>query len=315
MLLLWGLLFGGLILLYFGAESLVKGSASLALRMGVSPLVVGLTVVAFGTSAPELVISAKAAQAGQGGIAAGNVIGSNIFNVAVILGVAALIRPMRIQMQVLRFDTPIMIAVSLGCGLLLLDGCVSRVEAAGLFAGIVAYTLANILMARRETNRAIAREFETGTPPRSRSLGIDALLIAGGLALLVFGARLFVGAASTLARHWGVSEAVIGLTIVAAGTSLPELVTSVVAALQKEDDIAIGNIIGSNVFNLLGILGVAGLIRPIDTAGVSRVDYAVMLGVALALVPLMRSQWKLARWEGALLLGSYLVYLWWLWPA
>lgn len=315
MLLILCLLTGGLVLLYFGAEALVKGSSSLALRLGVTPLVVGLTVVAFGTSAPELVVSTKAAHAGQGGIALGNVVGSNIFNIAVILGLSALIRPMKIKLQLLRFDVPIMIGVTIACWLLFLDRQLSRWEAALLFASIIAYTVANILLARREKSTAIEHEFEEGTPQRSRSIALDLLFVIGGLALLVLGARLFVDGSIAIARAWGISEAIIGLTIVAAGTSLPELVTSVVAAVRKEDDIAVGNIVGSNVFNILGILGAAGLVSPLETGGVTPVDFAVMFGVAVLLIAMMKSGLRIGRWEGGLFLAIYAGYLWWLWPS
>ena len=307
-------LLAGLVLLYFGAEGLIKGSSSLALRMGITPLVVGLTVVAFGTSAPELVVSTKAAYLGQGGIAVGNVVGSNIFNIAVILGLSALLRPMKIRVQLLKFDMPVVLGVSILCGALFLDGKLSRVEGSLLFAGIIAYTVINVVMARRETSKLVEKEFEEGTPHQSRNVVIDLLLVSGGLALLVLGARFFVSGAIDLARLWGVSEAVIGLTIVAAGTSLPELATSVLAAIRKEDDIAIGNIVGSNVFNILGILGVSGMIAPLSTGGITPVDFGVMLGVALLLLPLMHTGLRLVRWEGALFLSIYGGYVWWLLP-
>lgn len=304
----------GLVLLYFGAEGLIRGASSLALRLGITPLVVGLTVVAFGTSAPELVVSTKAAYLGQGGIAVGNVVGSNIFNIAVILGLSALIRPLRIRVQLLKFDMPVMLGVSLLCWALFRDGQLSRPEAALLFAGILAYTVINVVMARRETSKVVEKEFEEGTPHKSRNAGIDLLLVVGGLTLLVLGARFFVSGAIDLARLWGISEAVIGLTIVAAGTSLPELATSLIAAFRKEDDIAIGNIVGSNVFNILAILGVSGMITPLSTGGVTPVDFGVMLGVAFLLLPLMHTGLRLARWEGAVFVALYGGYVWWLLP-
>lgn len=305
---------GGLVLLYFGAEGLVKGGAGLALRCGITPLVVGLTVVAFGTSAPELVVSTKAAYLGQGGIAVGNVVGSNIFNIAVILGISAVIRPMVVKAQLVRFDMPVMIGVSLLCLALFANGRLDRVEAGLFFAGIVAYTVLNVVMARREKSREVADEFEEGTPHKSGNLLIEIMLILGGLALLVIGARLFVDASIEVARIWGVSEAIIGLTIVAAGTSLPELATSIIASVRKQDDIAIGNIVGSNVFNILGILGVAGLIRPLESSGVNRIDFGIMIGTAILLLPLLRSGWRLNRWEGGLFIAIYCGYLAYLWP-
>lgn len=309
------LLIAGLVLLYGGAEGLVRGASSIALRLGITPLVVGLTVVAFGTSAPEMVVSVKATLSGQGGIATGNVVGSNIFNIAVILGLSALIRPLVVQAQLIKFDTPIMIAVSAACLLIFRDGVLSRFEAALLAAGIIIYTVTNVVMARRETSKEVVDEFAEGAPPQSRSVLIDLALIIGGLVLLVLGARFLVDAAVAIARAWGVSEAVIGLTIVAAGTSMPELATSMVAAFRKESDIAIGNIVGSNIFNILAILGVAGLIKPLSAGGVTMVDFALMIFVALLLLPLMISGKRISRTEGLILVALYAGYLYWLWPA
>ncbi len=314
MLEIFGYLIGGGILLYFGAEALVRGSASLALRIGLTPLVVGLTVVAFGTSAPELIVSTKAAVDGQGAIALGNVVGSNIFNIAVILGLAALIQPIRVKPQILHFDAPIMVGVSILCWLLFRDGHLSRLGASILAAGIVVYTCSTIIWARREQKDLSELGPKKKKIFKKRYVALDLLFISAGLALLIFGARMFVSGAISMARFWGVSEALIGLTIVAAGTSLPELVTSVVAAIRKENDIAVGNIIGSNVFNILGILGIAGLVKPLEAGGVTGVDFGMMLGTAIGLFILMRTRFVIARWEGAVLLLSYGGYLWWLWP-
>ena len=314
MLTIVGLILVGLLLLCLGAEGLVRGSASLALRAGISPLVVGLTVVAFGTSSPELVVSTKAAFLGQGSIALGNVVGSNIFNVAVILGLSALVRPMKVNVQLIRFDMPFMIAVSLLAFWMFRDGALSRGESAVLFAGVVIYTTVAILMARRETSRAVEQEFSEGTPHASRSAWLDALFVLGGLALLVVGARFFVKGAVDLARVWGVSEAVIGLTIVAAGTSMPELATSMVAAFRKQEDIAIGNIVGSNIFNVLAILGITGLIHPFAAEGIKPMDFYFMLGTSILLLPLMRWGMRLNRYEGLLFLALYVAYLAVLWP-
>lgn len=305
----------GLILLYFGAESLVRGSSRLALRLGVTPLVVGLTVVAFGTSAPELVVSVKASLAHQEGIALGNVIGSNIFNIAIILGLTALIQPVRIQRQLVRFDGPLMIGVTLLCILFFLNDRLARWEAGILFLGIIAYTTISVILARRgQRGTAEAEGVANASAPPKRIL-LDLLFVVLGLGLLVYGAHLFVDAATALARMWNVSEAIIGLTIVAAGTSLPELVTSVVAAIRKEDDIAVGNIIGSNIFNILGVLGAAGLVNPLTGGGVTTVDFAAMLGLAVLLLPMMIIGKNISRLEGSILLASYGGYLWWLWPS
>ncbi len=303
-----------LVFLYFGAEGLVRGSASLALRAGVTPLVVGLTVVAFGTSMPELVVSVKATLSGMDDIALGNVVGSNIFNIAVILGLSAVIQPMRVRLQLLKFDTPIALAVSVLLMVFFRDGVLQRAEAGILFAGILLYTVVNLIMARRERSREMAEEFEEGVPHRHRHVAVDLLFLAGGLVLLVAGANFFVDGAVYLARLWGVSEAVIGLTIVAAGTSLPELATSVVAAVRKEEDIAIGNIVGSNIFNVLCIMGCSGMIRPLHAGGVAPVDFQVMIAVTVALALFMRTGFRITRLEGVLLLASYGGYLWWLWP-
>ena len=314
MLTILGFLILGLLLLCLGAEGLVRGSASLALRAGVTPLVVGLTVVAFGTSSPEMVVSTKAAWLNQGSIALGNVVGSNIFNIAVILGLSAVVRPLKVNVQLIRFDLPVMIAFSLLAFFMFRDGHLSRGESGLLFLGAVLYTAVVIRMARREHSLKVDKEFAEGTPKASRSVGLDFLYLAGGLGLLVVGARLFVHGAVDLARVWGVSEAVIGLTIVAAGTSMPELATSMVAAFRKQEDIAIGNIIGSNIFNLLAILGVAGLIRPFDGGGVQPADFYFMLGTSIIILPLMRWGMRLNRLEGLLLLVAYGCYLALLWP-
>lgn len=314
MLTIVGLIAVGLVLLTLGAEGLVRGSASLALRAGVTPLVVGLTVVAFGTSSPEMVVSTKSAYLGQGSIALGNVVGSNIFNVAVILGLSAIVRPLKVNTQLIRFDMPVMIGVSLLAYLMFRDGALSRPEAALLLVGAVVYTVVVIRMARQERSQEVGKEFEEGTPHTSKSVWLDLAFVLGGLGLLVVGARLFVQGAVDLARVWGVSEAVIGLTIVAAGTSMPELATSMVAAFRKQEDIAIGNIVGSNIFNLLAILGVAGLINPVAAGGVKPMDFYFMLGTSILLLPLMRWGMRLNRYDGLLFVALYVAYLALLWP-
>ncbi len=314
MLIIVSSLLVGLLVLCLGAEGLVRGSSSLALRAGITPLVVGLTVVAFGTSSPEMVVSTKAVYLGQGGIALGNVVGSNIFNIAVILGLSALIRPLKVHSQLIRFDMPVMIGISLLAYGLFCDGSLSRLESGVLFLGVIAYTVHVIRMARREHDQKIEQEFSDGVPPTSKSVWLDVLFVLGGLVLLVVGAKLFVHGAVDLARVWGVSEAVIGLTIVAAGTSMPELATSMVAAFRKQEDIAIGNIVGSNIFNILGILGLSGLIKPFEAEGVRSLDFFFMIGTAIVLLPLMITGMRLNRVEGFLLLVVYGVYLSFLWP-
>jgi len=298
----------GLVLLYFGAEWLVRGAASLALRFGLTPLVVGLTVVAFGTSAPELVVSVGSALEGRGGLAIGNVVGSNIVNVALILGLSVLIRPALVKTQLLRLDVPLMIAASALLFVLLLDGVLNRVEGAFLFAGLIAYTGFNIWQSRRE-QAAVQTDLAEVLPTPSGSVGRDVGWVAVGLVVLVVGAQFLVSGAVSIAEAAGLSEAFIGLTIVAIGTSLPELATSVVAALRGEGDIAVGNVVGSNVFNLLGILGLSSMLAPLERGGIAVFDLGAMLFLALLLVPLMRSGFQLARWEGGLLMACYAVYV------
>jgi len=303
-----------LLVLTAGAEGLVRGSASIALRAGLTPLVIGLTVVAFGTSSPELVVSLKASFLGQGDLAIGNVVGSNIFNIGIILGITALVCPVAVKLQIVKIDAPVMIAVAIILPLLLLDGTLSRSEAGLLFAGLIAYTAFNVWLAKKETSAAIADEYAEGIPPKSKHWIWDVGFLVGGLVLLVLGSNLLVTNCITIARSLGVSEAIIGLTIVAAGTSMPELATSVVAAIRKEPDIAIGNIVGSNIFNILGILGVSGLVAPIAVTNIQVTDYLVMIGISVLLLPLLWTGLRVRRIEGSLLLACYFGYLYMLWP-
>jgi cation:H+ antiporter len=303
-----------LVLLFIGAEGLVRGSASLALRLGLTPLVIGLTVVAYGTSTPEMIVSTQAALTGQGDIALGNVIGSNIFNIGIILGLAAVVCPINVQFQLIKLDAPIMIGVSLLLVAVIGDGALSRAESAGLLAGVILYTIGNLWLARREANKVVEKEYDDSMPVRSRNVFIDIGFILGGLGILILGSRLLVDNSISLARDLGVSEAVIGLTIVAAGTSMPELATSVLAALRKQPDIAIGNVIGSNIFNILAILGVSGLVAPLQAPGISHLDLGVMVAFAIGLFPLLYTGLKVRRIEGVLLLAGYVAYLAVLWP-
>jgi cation:H+ antiporter len=301
-------------LLYAGAEGLVRGSASLALRLGLTPLVVGLTVVAMGTSMPEVLVSVDAALQNRGDLAVGNVIGSNIFNVGIILGFTALLAPMKVQFQLIKFDAPIMAAVSLLVPLVLWDGVVTRWEGVGLFAGLVAYVLFNVRLARRTANETVTAEYQEGVPAKSGSMALDLGFIILGLGLLAAGARLLTENSVAVARGFGVSEAVIGLTIVAAGTSVPELAASIVAALKKEPDIALGNVVGSNIFNILGILGIASIVRPLEAAQISRFDIWSMVAIGVALVPMLMTGLRLGRREGGVLVAAYCVYVAMLWP-
>mgnify|MGYP000338951891 CR=1 FL=1 len=305
----------GLILLVFGAQLLVRGASKLALSFGVSPLVAGLTIVAFGTSAPETAVSVQSAYGGQVDIALGNVVGSNIFNVLFILGVCALIAPLVVAPQIIRQEVPIMIGASLLLLALARDGGVSSMDGILLFGLVIAYTVFLIRQSRRETQAtqdAYAHEMAKPLAAQwDRHWSVQLTLIVGGLVLLVLGARWLVAAAVTFARDLGVSEMVIGLTIVAAGTSLPEVATSVVATLRGERDIAIGNVVGSNTFNILAVLGVSSLVapQPLTVApALLSFDIWVMIAVAVACLPIFFTGHRIARWEGALFLAYYTAY-------
>lgn len=300
----------GIALLFGGGEALVRGGASLALRLGLTPLVVGLTIVAFGTSAPEMVVSIRASAAGSGDIALGNVVGSNIANIGLILGLSVMVAPLTVQAKLLRVEMPIMIALTFVVTAMARDGRIGFFEGLLLFLAIITYTFVAVRASRSES-RAVQEEFAEGETPTG-SLLIDVALIGAGLVVLVGGAELLVRGASSLARDAGISEAVIGLTIVAVGTSLPELATSLVAAFRGKGDIALGNVIGSNIFNLASILGLSSMITPLQASGMTWVDFAVMGLFAVALLPIMRTGHRISRGEGVLMLGAYLAYIVWL---
>lgn len=309
----------GFLMLYYGAEWLVKGSSSLARSLGVRPIVIGLTVVAFGTSAPELVVSLISSIKGKSMIAVGNVVGSNICNIALILGLAALFQPITSHPSVIKRDIPIMLGISLYLLLLSLDSKLGRIEGVTLFGGIILYTFANYYIAKKETREEASLQtaaVETGLEEveyiTSRSKQI--ILILVGIVGVVFGAQMVVEAAVKIMQILGVSEKFIGLTIVAFGTSLPELATSVVAAIRKEMDISIGNLVGSNVFNILSVLGAASLVRPIPIPGGFFesgliIDYAVMMFTSFLPWLLMRKTLTVSRSGGILLLVCYVGYL------
>ena len=303
------LLIFGLAALTVGAEGLVRGSASLAIRLGLTPLIIGLTIVAFGTSTPELVVSLGASLSNQADISIGNVVGSNIFNIGIILGLTALLCPVKVSLQVIKHDGPIMIAVSLLSLFLITKGTISRLTGTALFIALVAYTAYSIWLSKKEVSTEIERQFQDGVPSQSKSLYRDLSFIGGGLLLLVAGSRLLVVSATDIARLIGISEAVIGLTIIAAGTSMPELATSIVAALRRQPDIAVGNVVGSNIFNMLGILGVASIAKPLSATGITKLDLWVMVVFSIAILPLLYTDLKLQRWEGGLLLFGYGAYL------
>lgn len=303
-----------LLLLYFGANWLVKGSSALALKAGVSPLVAGLTVVAFGTSSPELVVSVNTALADQGNIAIGNIIGSNLFNICIILGISALVSPLKIKMQLLKIDIPILILVTGLFMFLFIDRHISRIEGTILVSGILLYTVGNIYMARKEKNAEVIEEFNESVLPGKTKWYWSAAMVIGGIGILVAGSEFLVKGAVEIARSLGVGETIIGITIIAAGTSLPELASSIVATIRKEYDIAIGNIVGSNIFNILGIVGISSLVKPLSAIAISNIDLYVMLGVTLLLLPFFRSQYTLKRDEGLFMIALYGMYLYYLWP-
>jgi cation:H+ antiporter len=310
----------GFLLLYFGAEWLVKGSSSLARSLGVTPIVIGLTVVAFGTSAPELVVSLISSIKGKSMIAVGNVVGSNICNIALVLGLSALLNPIKSDPSVIRRDIPIMLAISLYLLVLSVNNTLGRIEGATLFGGIIAYTFFNYYQAKKENREAGGGEMTAAIETELEDIGFIAsrpkqiLLVIVGIAGVVGGAQMVVESAVYIMTQLGVSEKFIGLTIVAFGTSLPELATSVVAAMRGEMDISIGNLVGSNVFNIMSVLGAASLVRPIPIPGgfVESglwIDYLVMLFTSFLPWLLMRRTYTVDRKGGAILLSCYVGYL------
>ncbi|MCK0510239.1 calcium/sodium antiporter [Aromatoleum buckelii] len=307
----------GLVALIAGANSLVRGASKLALSVGLSPLVVGLTIVAFGTSAPEMAVSTGAVLDGQGDIAVGNVVGSNIFNVLFILGASALIVPLVVHIQLIRQEIPIMLGASLLLLALALDGSIKPWEGALLLVLMLAYTAFLVIQSRKESAQQAA-EFNEKIQPAQQggwdaSWAVQVGLILAGLALLVLGSDWLVNSSVAFARAFGVSDLVIGLTIVAAGTSMPEVATSLTAALKGERDIAVGNVVGSNTFNILGCVGLSGVVagsRGLALApSLLNFDIWVMLAVALACLPVFLTGREIARWEGAVFLGYYLAYV------
>ncbi len=311
------LFFAGLAALILGADMLVRGASRLALSVGISPLVVGLTVVAFGTSAPEVAVSVGAVLDGKNDMALGNVVGSNIFNVLFILGVSALIVPLMVNIQLIRQEVPIMLGASLLLLLLSLDGRLSMNDGALLLVLLTAYTVFLVIQSRRESQEAndeYTQEFAAKTPaPWLDRMWVQLVFIALGLALLVLGSDWLVQAAVTIAKAMGVSDLVIALTIVAAGTSMPEVATSITAAIKGERDIAVGNVVGSNTFNVLGCMGLASLVSGqtglvVPQAAIN-FDLWVMVAVALACVPVFMTGRVIARWEGAVFLAYYVVYV------
>ena len=304
----------GLVALYFGAEWLVAGSSSAALRLGIAPLVVGLTVVAFGTSAPELLVSALAVHEGRDGISLGNIIGSNIANIALILGAAAVVRPVAVSHRAVRRDYPVMLAASAALVAACLDAEIARWEGAIGLAALALYLgvalrrgLAHGGPASAE-DEALLGDLE---PDEARRIPLwkDALRVVVGIAALAGGAALLVENATYFAELLNISDVVIGVTVVAIGTSLPELATSLVASTRGEADISVGNVIGSNIFNVLLVIGAVAVARPIAVAPGARIDLVIMLGASLLIWPIMRTRYCISRWEGALLLVAYAAYM------
>jgi len=308
---------GGLILLVIGANTLVRGASKLALSFGISPLVVGLTIVAFGTSAPEVAVSVGAVLDGKTDIAIGNVVGSNIFNVLFVLGISALIAPLVVNIQLIRQEVPIMLGASLLLLALTLDGQLSFLDGGFLFVLLVAYTVFLVVQSRRET-QAAQDEFADAIQPAVAGAwdshwAAQIGLIAAGLVALVFGSDYLVQASVSFAKAMGVSDLVIGLTIVAAGTSMPEVATSITAAIKGERDIAVGNVVGSSTFNILGCLGLSALVSGDLGLAIApsllAFDIWVMLAVALACLPVFMTGREIARWEGGIFLGYYVAYV------
>ena len=304
----------GLALLVGGAEFLIRGASKLAATFGVSPLIIGLTVVAFGTSAPELAVSLNASLHGQADISLGNVVGSNICNILLILGISSLIAPLIVAQQLVRLDVPIMIGVSALLTLFCLDGQISRSDGVVLFLGGLAYTIFLLYQSRKEKNQGVLDEY-ANFGERSLSVKETVLNVAafiGGAAILILGSQLLVNSAVEIATFLGASSLVIGLTVIALGTSLPELATSVMASIRGERDIAVGNVIGSNIFNILIVLG---LTSAVSETGISisksamTFDIPIMLAVAVMCLPICFTDNEVSRREGVLLLLYYLLYI------
>ena len=308
------LIVGGLVLLFFGADWLVKGAVTMALHLGLSPLIVGLTVVALGTSLPEALVSVQAAIDNQGGIALGNVIGSNILNIAIILGLSALIQPLKVDSHLVKADVPLLVGASFLLIVLLEDFHISRMEGALLLLCIVFYVTGNIMTVKRTSPTEDEIEGMEIPEDPSKNLLRDIGFLVLGLIALAFGSEFLVSGAIDLARILGLSEALIGLTIVSIGTGTPELATALMAAYRKTADIAIGNAVGSNLFNIMFVVGLAGLVAPMDATGINSSDLYVMFGLTILLLPTVWTGMVLDRKEGFLFVAIYVAYLYYLWP-
>lgn len=322
-------LLGGLVLLALGGEFLVRGAVQVAERLGVSSLLIGLTLVGFGTSMPELVTSVQASLIGSPGIAVGNIVGSNLANILLILGLSAVVFPVVVSSNALRRDGMIVLATAVAFTAVGLFWTLDRLIGIVFIAGLISYIAfawrqesvgANGHTAAYERAEAFEELHEAVIKPdqatlAKASIGVGLAMALGGLVLVVLGGRFLVDGAVTLARGLGISEAVIGLTIVAVGTSMPEFVTSIVAAVRKHADVALGNILGSNIYNILGIGGVTALIAPTEIpAKIATFDNFVMVGISVLLLVMARTGWRIGRGEGAVLFAGYVAYVWWIWP-
>jgi cation:H+ antiporter len=309
------LFIAGLIILILGADLLLRGATRLAAALGISPLAIGLTIVAVGTASPEIAVSLQASLHGQADLTLGNVLGSNIFNILFILGMAAIVSPIVISEQLIRMDAPIMLAVSILVLALALDGRLGTVDSLALLACLVTYTVFALRQSRTESKKVqneYAEEYAEKQPRTAKNTVLNILFILAGLGMLAIGSRWLVDSAVAIARALRISELIIGLTVVAIGTSLPEVTTSVIAALKNESDIAVGNAVGSNIFNLLGVLGTGALLAPNGisvAARVIRFDFLVMIFVALVSLPIFYLDARISRWEGGLLLSYYVCYM------
>jgi cation:H+ antiporter len=306
----------GLVSLVGGAEFLVKGAAAVATRLGIEPVIIGLTVVAFGTSAPELAVSVSSGLSGNSDVAFGNVVGSNIVNILLILGASAIVGGLAVTQRIIRLDVPLLIVVSVVALLMSLDNNVGRIDGFILFAGIVAYTGWLIRASRRE-GAEVVEEYEEAIEivegaAVEKPIVVQLGYVLAGLVTLVIGSQLLVNSATDIATEFGVSELVIGLTVVAIGTSLPEFATSMLAAFRGQRDIAVGNVVGSNLFNLMSVLGLTSIVSP-DGVAVSdaslRLDFPVMLAATIVLIPIFWSGFEIKRWEGFILVAFYLLYV------
>lgn len=300
----------GLVTLLFGGKILVDGASSIALKLGMSAGLIGLTVVAFGTSAPELLVSLTAALKGNSDISIGNVVGSNIANIGLVLGISGLFYPILIRKSHIRFEYAMMLLVTLIYYVLSLDLEISRIEGIFLFAGFTgfnAYLFKNLGKGIKQENEATKEEIEE---VRDYSWVASIGLLAGGIVALYFGSELLVNNAVLISREFGVSERIIGVTIVAIGTSLPELITSIIAAMSRRTDLALGNILGSNIMNILAIIGVTAIVKPIAISqAFIQSDYLWMIGISLLLFPLMKTKMRISKAEGLVLLAAYTAYL------